>query len=62
MGELHTGTKHPLNVAEPESDFDLHVVPPGYLPRGDVECGYVAQYDHIYSGRVGLISVSQLPI
>ena len=27
MGELHTGTKHPLSGADPESYFDLNVVP-----------------------------------
>ena len=26
MGELHTGPKHPLSGADPESYFDLHVV------------------------------------
>ena len=27
MGELHTGPKHPLSGADPESYFDHHVVP-----------------------------------
>ena len=30
MGDLHTGPKHPLSGADPESYFDLHMVPSGY--------------------------------
>ena len=45
MGELHTGSKHPLSDADPESEFDLHVVPSGYQPKGEGDCGYLAQYN-----------------
>ena len=60
MGELHTGPKHPLNGADPASYFNLHVVPPRYHPKGVGNCGYQAQYNQAYSGRVGLISFGQL--
>ena len=61
MGELHTGPKHPLSGADPESYFNLHVVPPGYQPKGEGDCEYLAQYDHTYSGQVGLGSLGRLP-
>ena len=55
MGELHTGPKHPLSGADPESYFDLHMIPPGYQPKGEGDCGYLAQYNQAYSGQVGLV-------
>ena len=61
MGELHTGPRHPLSGADPESYFDLHMVPPGYQPKGDGDCGCLAQYDQAYSGRVGLVCLGRLP-
>ena len=56
MGRLHTEPKHPLSDADPESYFDLHMVPPGYQPKEEGDCGYLA-----YSRRVGLVSLSRLP-
>ena len=61
MGELHAGPKHPLSGADPESYVDLHVVPTGHQPKGEGDCGYLAQYNQAYSGRVGLISLGRLP-
>ena len=51
MGETHTGSKHPLSGADTESYYDLHVVPPGYQPKGKGDCGYLTQYDQANSGR-----------
>ena len=45
MGELHPGPKHPLSDADTESYFDLHVIPPGYKPKGDGNLGYLAQHN-----------------
>ena len=61
MGELHTGSKHPLSGAENVSYFDLHVVPPGYQPKGEGDSGYLAQNNQAYSGLVGLSSLGRLP-
>ena len=61
MRELHTGPKHPLSSTDPESYFDLLVVPPGYQLKGEGNCGYLDQYNQAYSGRVGLASLGQLP-
>ena len=61
MGELHTGPSHPLSGTDPESYFDLHVVPPGYQPKGEDDCRYLAQYNQPYSWRVGLFSLGRLP-
>ena len=61
MGELHTGPKHLLNDEDPECYFDLHVVPAGYQPKGEGDCGFLAQYNQAYSGRVGLVSLGRLP-
>ena len=61
MGELHTGSKHPLSGAEPESYFDLYVVPPGYQPHGEGNYRYLAQYNQAYSGRVGFNSLGRQP-
>ena len=57
MGELHTGQKQPLSGADPEFYFVLHMVPPGYQPKGKGDCGYLAQYSQAYSRWVGLISL-----
>ena len=61
MGELHSGPKHPLSGADPEPSFDLNVVPPGYQPKGEGDCGYMAQYNHAYSWFVGFVSLGRLP-
>ena len=61
MGELRTGPKYPLSGADPESNFDRHVVPSGYQPKGEGDCGHLAQYYIAYSGRVGLVSLGRLP-
>ena len=61
MGELHTGPKHPWSGADPESYSDLHVVPPGYQPKGEGDCGYLTQYNQTYPGQVVLASLGQLP-
>ena len=53
MSELHTGPRHPLSGADLES-FDLHMVPHGYQPNGEGDCGYLAQYDQAYSVWVSL--------
>ena len=60
MGELNTVPKHPLSGADPESYFDLQVVPPGCQPRGEGNCRYLAQCNPAYSGQVGLVSLGQL--
>ena len=62
MSEHHTEPKHPLSGADPESYFDLQVVPPGYQPKGEGDCRYLVQYDQPYSWWVGLIGLSRLPI
>ena len=61
MGELHSGQRHPLSGADPESYFDLLLVPPGYQPKGEGDCGYLAKYNQAYSGQVGLIGLGRLP-
>ena len=61
MVELRTGPRHPLSCSDIESYFDLHVVPPGYQPIGEVDCGYLAQYIQAYSRWVGLVSLGRLP-
>ena len=61
MGEHHTGPKYPPSGTDPESYFDLHVVLPGYQPKGDVECGYLAQHNQAYYWQVGLVSLGRLP-
>ena len=38
MGELHTGPRHSLSDADPESYFDLLVIPPLYQPKGEGDC------------------------
>ena len=55
MAELHTGPKHPQSGTDPDSYFKLKVVPPGYQPKGDGDCEYLAQYDQAYSGWMGLV-------
>ena len=62
MGELHTGPYHPLCGADPESYFDLHLVPPGYRRKGEGNCMYLAQCNHAYSGWVELVGLGRLPI
>ena len=62
MGELHTGPKHSLSGADHESNFDLHEVALGYQPKGEGDCGYLAQYNQAYSGRVFLVRLGRLPI
>ena len=61
MGELLTGPMHTLSDTDPESNVDLHAVPPGYQPKGEGDCGYMAQYNQDYSGLVGLVSLGRLP-
>ena len=61
MGELHPGPKHPLSGVDTESYFDLHVVPPESKPKGEGDCGYLVRYSLVYAGRVGLVSLGQLP-
>ena len=61
VGELHTGPKHPLSGADHESYFNLHMVPPGYQPKEDGDCEYLAQHNQAYSGQVGLASLGRLP-
>ena len=34
IGELHTGPKHQMNGADPESYTDIHVIPPSNQLRG----------------------------
>ena len=53
MDELHTGPKHPLCGADPETYFGLQMIPPGCQPKGEGNCRYLAQYYQAYSGRVG---------
>ena len=61
IGEPHTGQKHTSSGTDPKSYFDLHIIPPGYQPKGEGECGYMAQYNQADSERVGHVSLSQLP-
>ena len=61
MGELHTGPKHPLNVADPEPYLDLHVVLPGCQPKGEGDCGYLAQYNQAYSYGKGSLALVGCP-
>ena len=61
-GELHTWPKHPLSGTDTEYYYEHHVVLPGYQPKGECDCGYMAQYDQVYSGWVGLISLGRMPI
>ena len=62
MGELHTVPIQPPSGTDPESYIDLHILPPGYQPKGESDCGYLAQCNQAYSGRVGLVSFGRLPI
>ena len=57
MGEILAGLRYPLSGADPESYFDLHVVPPGYQPKGEGNCGYLAQYSLANSWRLGLLAL-----
>ena len=57
MGEFHTGPKYPLSDADPESYFDVHVIPPLILTKGERDCGYLAQYNQAYSRWVRLINL-----
>ena len=52
--------EHPLSGADPESYFSLHVVAPGYKPKGEGDCGYLAQHNQAYSERVGLANLGRL--
>ena len=61
MDELHTGPKHPLSDTNPESYFDLHVVPAGYQPKRHGDCGYQAEHSQAYCVKVGLVSLDLLP-
>ena len=61
MAELHTGPKHSQSSTDPESYLDLHVAHPGYQPKGECDCRYLAQNNQAYSGRVGLVSLGRLP-
>ena len=61
MDELHTGSKHPLSGADHESYFDLHMVLPGYQPRREGDCMYLAQYNQAYSWQVALVGLGWLP-
>ena len=61
MGQLHTGPKHPLSGTDPESYFNLHIVPPGYQPKREGDYEYQALYNQAYSRWVGLVSISRLP-
>ena len=62
IGELHTRPKHPLSSADPESYFDLRVVPYGCQPKREGDCWYLVQYNQAYSGLVGLICLGRLPM
>ena len=33
IGELHAVPKHPLSGTDPESYFDIHIVPSAYQPK-----------------------------
>ena len=57
IGELHTGSM--LSGVDPESYFDLHVVP-GLPTKRILDCGYLVQYSQAYSVWVGLISLGRL--
>ena len=61
MRELGDGPRHPLSGAHPESNIDLHVVPAGYQPKGEGDCGYMAQYNPAYSGQMGLVILCRMP-
>ena len=61
MGELHTGPRHPLSGADPESYFGGHMVPPGYQRNGEHDCRYLAQYNQASSRWVELVSLGRLP-
>ena len=61
MGELHTGLRHALSGADPETYFDHHVAPPGHLSNGESDCGYLSQYNQAYSDWAGLVSLGRLP-
>ena len=60
MGELHTGSKHPVCGAEPVSYID-HVVHSGNQPTGEVDCVCLVQYNQAYTGLVGLVGIGRLP-
>ena len=53
--------RHPLRGTEPASYTNIHVVPPGYQPEGEVDYGYLAQYNQAYSECVVLVSLDRLP-
>ena len=61
MGELHTGPRHVLSGTDPESYFHLHMVSPGYQPKGDGDLGCLAQYSHAYSWPVGSFALVGCP-
>ena len=52
--------KHPLIGADPDSHTNLNVESAGYQPKGEDDCGYLAQYNQAYSRRVGLDSLGRL--
>ena len=53
---------HPLSGADHESYFNLHCLTPGYQPRGEGDCGYLAQYDQVSGGRMGLVGLGRTPM
>ena len=57
MGEHHNGPKHSLSGADPDSYFDLKLVPPGKQPKREDIYGYLAQYNQAYSGRWGSLAL-----
>ena len=60
MGELNSGLKHQLSGTDSESHIYYYPVPLGYKTKGEVDCGYLAQYNLAYSWRVGVASLGSL--
>ena len=58
----HTGTSG-SNVVQIEVKQNSCIMygTPGYQPKGDGDCEYLAQYNQSYSGLVGLVSLGCLP-
>ena len=54
------GKRHTVPKTSTESYLNLHVVPPGYQPKGGDDCRYLAHYDEAYSGFVELIGLARL--
>ena len=61
LGDLHTGSRHPLSAADPESYFNLHVVPPEYQPKAEETAGTCCSIAMLTPGGWGSFALVVCP-